>query len=87
MNKSKIDNFLEKALNKMFQVVGMKKWNKTFTEQPDWYSQKTWTFEQKEEYKKWFLMEIKKDLKLNKRSAEKEWSWFDLMWGWKENSY
>jgi hypothetical protein len=80
----KIDKFLEKALNKMFQAIGMEKWDKEFTSKQDWYQQKTWTVEQREAYKKWFLKEIRTDLKLTKTSAEKEWSWFHLMWSWKE---
>lgn len=84
MNDSKINRFLEKALNKMFQAVGMEKWDKEFTKQSEWYSLKTWSANDAEVYKKWFLTEIKKDLKLNKTQAEKEWGWFYLMWGWKE---
>jgi hypothetical protein len=82
--KDKTNMFIEKALDKMFQAVGFNKWDKEFTDtNKDWYSQKTWTSSQVEEYKKWFIIEIKKDLKLNKIQAEKEWSWFFLMWGWK----
>lgn len=84
-NKLKIDKFLEKALDKMFQIVGFEKWDREFTDNnKDWYSLKTWNSSQVEDYKKWFLTEIKKDLKLNKQQAEKEWSWFFLMWGWRE---
>lgn len=86
MRTQKIDKFLSKALDKMFQAVGMEKWDKTFTDQPEWYSKKTWTENQSNEYKKWFLVEIKKDLKLNKTQAEKEWGWFFLMWGWREEN-
>lgn len=77
------DKFLEKAMNKMFQAVGMKGWDKEFTNQKNWFCLKTWTLDQSQEYKKWFLIEIKKDLKITKKQAEKEWSWFYLMWGWK----
>ncbi len=84
MNSTKTNKFLTKALNKMFSVVGMKGWDKDFTKQENWFSLKTWTTKQRDQYKKWFMSEIKKDLKLNKKLAEKEWSWFYLMWGWKE---
>lgn len=84
MKEQKITKFMEKALDKMFQSVGMEKWDKSFTDQPEWYSLKTWTPEQSNEFKAWFLAQIKKDLKINKPSAEKEWNWFNLKWGWKE---
>lgn len=77
-------NFAEKAFDKMFQVVGFEKWDKEFTKQSDWYLQRTWTSKQSNDFKKWFLTEIKKDLKLKKTQAEKEWQWFNLSWGWKE---
>lgn len=81
--RNKYDKFVEKALNKMFTYVGFEGWDKTFTEQEDWYTKKTWTQEQSDDFKKWFIAETKKDLKFNKTMAEKEHSWFDLRWGWK----
>jgi len=39
--------------------------------------------EQSADFKKWFITETKKDLKFNKNMAEREFSWFDLKWGWK----
>ena len=85
MNKTlSTTQFLDKAFDKLFQSVGFKKWDKEFSKRQDWYLEKTWTKEQSNEFKKWFITEIKKDMKLKKQQAEKEWQWFDLMWGWKE---
>ena len=85
MKKDKTNKFIEKALDKMFQAVGFEGLDKEFTNNnPDWYSQRTWTREQAQTFKKWFLKEIKKDLKLNDHQAQKEWGWFFLMWGWRE---
>jgi hypothetical protein len=80
----KENEFLEKALDKMFQMVGFDGWDREFTKQPDWFTQKSWPEKDIKNYKSWFLKEIKKDLKLNKQLAEKEWSYFFLMWGWKQ---
>ena len=81
---NKYDKFVKKALDKMFTYVGFDSFNEEFTKQhEDWYSQKTWTMEQSADFKKWFITETKKDLKFNKSMAEKEFSWFDLKWGWK----
>ena len=76
---------MDKAMNKMFEAVGLKQWDKEFTKQDGWYTQKTWTKDQSNDFKKWFVQEIKKDLRLKNRQAEKEWQWFDMMWGWKES--
>ena len=78
------DKFLKKALDKMFQVVGFDKFDQDFADQENWYSQQTWTNEQSEQLKKWFMVEGKKDLKFTKQMMEKEYAWFNLKWGWKE---
>ena len=81
---NKYDKFTKKALDKMFTYVGFESFNEEFTKQhEDWYQRKTWTVEQSADFKKWFITETKKDLKFNKSMAEKEFSWFDLKWGWK----
>lgn len=81
----KYETFLNKAFNKMFIAVGFNGYDKTFTEQEDWYHKKTWTQKQSDEFKTWFVSEAKKDLKFTKTMAEKEHAWFDLKWGWKVN--
>jgi hypothetical protein len=81
---NKYDKFTRKALDKMFTYVGFEGFNEEFTKQhEDWYQRKTWTMEQSADFKQWFITETKKDLKFNKSMAEKEFSWFDLKWGWK----
>jgi len=81
---NKYDKFTRKALDKMFTYVGFEGFNEEFTKQhEDWYQRKTWTMEQSADFKKWFITETKKDLKFNKHMAEREFSWFDLKWGWK----
>ena len=81
---NKYDKFTKKALDKMFTYVGFEGFNEEFTKQhEDWYQRKTWTMEQSADFKKWFITETKKDLKFNKHMAEREFSWFDLKWGWK----
>jgi hypothetical protein len=78
----KIDTFLTKALDKMFQYVGFEKFDREFSNQEGWYSLRTWTKEQSNEFKDWFIKEYAKTFK-DKKSAEKEYQWFNLMWGWK----
>lgn len=78
----KIDTFLTKALDKMFQSVGLEKFDSKFSNQEGGCSKKTWTKEQSNEFKDWFIKEYAKTFK-DKKSAEKEYQWFDFMWGWK----
>lgn len=82
---NKFNNFITKALDKMFQCVGFEKLDEEFIKQDNWFQKKTWTQEQSNEFKQWFIQECKKDLKCTKNMAEKEHNWFDLMWGWKIN--
>jgi len=63
--------------------VGFDSFDREFTDQDNWYSKKTWTQKQSEEFKEWFMVEGKKDLKFNKQMLHKEYAWFDLKWGWK----
>lgn len=82
--KNKFDTFLRKALDKMFTYAGFESFNEEFTNKHNnWYQLKSWTQEQSEEFKKWFISEIKQDLKIPRTMAEKEYAWFDLKWGWK----
>jgi hypothetical protein len=81
----KIDTFLTKALDKMFQYVGFEKFDREFSNQEDWYSLRTWTQEQSNEFKNWFIKEYIKTFKSKENSAIKEYNFFNLMWGWKVN--
>jgi|694.fasta_scaffold00478_11 hypothetical protein len=49
----------------------------------EWFMYYTWTQEEYEIFKKWAIPLIKKTLRITKEGAEKEFSWFDLMWGLK----
>lgn len=80
---SKVDKFINKALDEMFKYVGFDGFNKEFTEQEQWYSKKSWSEEDSNKFKDWFIKEFIKTFKSRKNSAEKEYQWFNLMWGWK----
>lgn len=80
--KTKIDNFLEHALRKMFRMVG-EKYGKEFTKDPEWFRKRTWSQEQESEFRDWFVTTARKKMRWSKRLAEREFSWFNFMWGWK----
>jgi hypothetical protein len=85
MNNKKIDKFIEKALKKMFQAVGaQKEYSLDYCKKKKWYMNYSWNGKQIAEYKKWFVKNAVKDLELSDKRAEKEWSYFFLQWGWKQ---
>lgn len=82
MKSQKTDDFLKGALNKMFQMVGFEGFDAEFVKQDNWFSKRTWSEQDRETFRNWFLAEAKTKMKWGKNSAEKEYSYFDLMWGW-----
>lgn len=49
-----------------------------------WYLRHSWTSEQKERFHKWFITAYRKEFKTTKRNAEREWSYWDLDYGFRE---
>ena len=84
ISEKKIDDFLNKALSKMFCCVGLK-YSKKFTKQHDWYMLHSWDAATIAKYKTWFVAQARKHFKWTKVKAEKEWGYFFLMWGWKQH--
>lgn len=82
MKIKKIDIFLTKALTKMFELIG-EVYSDDRVKEERWFSKKEWSIEKRNEFKVWFYEQAKKDLKWNKNTIEKEYCWFNLMWGWK----
>lgn len=83
--KTKEERFVEKALKKMFEVVG-ERFSWEFCLRDEWYLTCEWTKNKEEQFRKWFMAEIKKDLDVSKRKAENEYAYFNLTWGWKNKS-
>jgi hypothetical protein len=83
MNKpNKIDRFLDLALDQMFKAVGFEGFDKEFTQDKEWFRKKSWTSEQEQAFKAWFIETARKKLRWSKKTAEDEFSWFNFMWGW-----
>lgn len=68
----------------MYKAVGLSGFDEQFAKQEQWYSKRTWTTRQREEFRKWFVVNARKDLRWPKYVAEREFALFDLMWGWRE---
>lgn len=86
MNDKQVDRFIHKALKKMFQCVGLK-YTEEFTKQSDWYMLHDWDAAAVAKYRAWFIAQAMKHFKWNKIKAEKEWGYFFLMWGWKQQEH
>lgn len=82
---SKVDTFMMEALDEMFKRVGFEGFDKEFTNQEDWYTQKSWSMDEFSDYKKWFVNRFAKVFRSSKKAGEKEFAWFNLMYGWKVN--
>lgn len=50
-----------------------------------WFQHFEWTQEESDNYKKWFIEFFQKNVspRLSKKILEKEWQWFNLMYGLK----
>jgi hypothetical protein len=79
----------------MCQVINVDPDNVDFESQ-NWFQSHTWNNEQQEEFKKWLLdllstniearREFMKFPRKDKKSLEKFWQEFNLMWGWTHES-
>ena len=75
-------------INQMFVIAGHEV---TFEDikgrKDDWFTQWTMTVAQSEEWREWGIAYLRKNLKMNKKLAEKEMTWFNLQWGLKYSDY
>lgn len=75
-------------INQMFIIAGH---DVTFDDikdrKDDWYSQWTMTVEQSEEWQKWGVAYLRKELKFRKALAEREMQWFNVQYGLKYSNY
>lgn len=80
---TKIDKFFAEVSDSLFQAVGFNKFDENFVKQDGWYTKRTWTSDQQDNFKRCFIAKAKKDLKLNRKRAELEYQWFNLNYGWR----
>ena len=71
-------------INQMFTIAGHEvTYDDIRGRKDDWFTEWTMTTIQSEEWKKWGVAYLRKNLKVNKALAEKEMMWVDLQWGLK----
>jgi hypothetical protein len=76
------ENFTMFAILKQLEMAGVDP--KVLTEDKFWFSNNTISPEKAEEWKQWFLTEARKNFKLTKKKAEREFIWFNLTYGLRE---
>jgi hypothetical protein len=78
----------EDLVNKMFEIAGH---NVTFDDvkgrKDDWYTNWTMTMAQSEQWKEWGAEYLKNNLGLNKKLADTEMRWFNLIYGLKYSDW
>ena len=79
----KEQKFFYKVLNKMFKLVGFKGYDQNFTKKKEWYKLRSWDKKQEDKFRKYFILNAKKDLKYSIKNANREFLWFNLVFGWK----
>ena len=71
-------------LNQMFIIAGHQvTYDDIKDRKDDWYTQWTMSPEQNNEWVNWGVAYLRKNLKMNKKTAETEMAWVSLMWGLK----
>ena len=81
---SKIENLVfSEFLPEMFRRVGLNNSDiNDLTKLPNWFSSKSWTEKDEEEFKEWLVGRIRYKVKLTKRAAKQVASMFILSYGW-----
>jgi hypothetical protein len=69
-------------INQMFVIAGHEvTYEDIKGRKDDWFTDWTMTLAQSEEWRAWGIAYLRKNLKMNKKLAEKEMAWFNVQWG------
>jgi len=75
-------------INQMFVIAGHEvTYEDIKGRKDDWFTDWTMTLAQSEEWRAWGIAYLRKNLKMNKKLAEKEMAWFNVQWGLKYIDY
>ena len=73
----------EDCLKEMFKRVGEEFPNKELTDKQNWYTLRTWTEEEENNFRKWMEGHLKKRYSMTQKKRDSEIGMFLLNWGWK----
>lgn len=79
-NREKRENFVYAAIYKQLEIAGVDR-SVLETDKEKWFHNNTITMAQHEEWKEWFVAEVRKIFRFNKKMAEREFAYFSFMWG------
>jgi hypothetical protein len=86
--EQKREKALVDLINEMFIMAGHEVTFDDIKDRKDnWFQQWTMTMQQYEDWKKWGEAYLRKELKMNKKLAEREMMWIGLQWGLKCSDY
>jgi hypothetical protein len=74
-------------INQMFIIAGYDVTYNDILGKDKWFLEYLMTVEQSEEWKKWGIAYLRKNLKMNKVLAEREMMWTNLQWGLKYSNW
>jgi hypothetical protein len=75
-------------INQMFVIAGHEvTYDDIKDRKDDWFTQWTMTMQEYEDWKVWGADYLRKNLKMNKKLAEREMMWVGLQWGLKCRDY
>lgn len=82
LKENEVSKFLERALRKMFAMVG-RIYKAEICKQSDWYMEETWTKDRQKEFATWMETEYIKTFKSSIKEAKWETAMFILCYGWR----
>ncbi len=74
--------FTEKVFRRLFRAVG-RTWDPAITAREGWWLESTWTWKQEKEFKRWLVVELKRNFGFSPAAAERRAAWIMLDYGWK----
>ena len=87
INKTKLNKAVVDLVNQMFVIAGHNVTYEDVVGVDNWFKKYTMTIEQGEELKEWGERYLIKNIKMSRKKAESEMSWFVLQYGLKYSNF
>jgi len=87
IDKTKLNKAVIDLINQMFVIAGHNVTYEDVVGVDDWFQKYTMTIEQGEELKEWGKKYLIKKIKMSRKKAESEMSWFMLQYGLKYSNF
>jgi hypothetical protein len=87
INKTKLNKAVVDLVNQMFVIAGHNVTYEDVVGVDNWFQKYTMTIEQSQELKEWGERYLIKNIKMSRKKAESEMSWFVLQYGLKYSNF